>query len=241
MEDELNVSTLESLLASCASITETALSYHSRTASASVNFAGADAADNMDESMVDALIAHEHVIAKWLDRQIVDHKALLENDGNPKSSRNNHKTRIRHHQQLVNASARLQLEHTLLSRIQMSQTAQAAFESNDSTIGQAAKSRNAMVDATIRTFEQWGDVKRQIRTVDEECRRLQEENRKEWNVLNRKKSPPVEAVPAVDEDETSRIRQENKALQQLTIDLLAAGGLDWYNAERLRAIMLEEE
>lgn len=220
---------LEDLLRSCASITDKALSCRT--------FTNQKAGFGADDS-VQALIREEQEIARWLDRQTLEFRALVHHQPTRTTL-----SRSALQRRLLDESAQMQQEHTLLSRMLQSRVAlQMSFasEQTNSTYlrQQALQSRNAQVAVALPMLRTLDDLRRNVRQVSEECRKLQQSNRDVLNSIEHVEEDASTGTKFVVPVETKRLCDENLVLKRALADLLAGSKLDWYADKRLSDIML---
>jgi hypothetical protein len=222
---------LEDLLRSCASITDKALSCRT--------FTSQNTGFRADDS-VQALIREEQEIARWLDRQTLEYRAR----GHHPPTRTT-LSRSALQRRLLDESVQMQQEHTLLSRMLQSRVAlQTSFGSEPTDAAylrqQALQSRNAQVAIALPLSRTLDDLRRNVRQVSEECRKLQQENRDVWKSIEQVEEDvstgTKEGIAPVD---TKRLCDEHLVLKRALVDLLAGSKLDWYADKRLRDIMLQ--
>jgi len=162
----------------------------------------------------------------------------------------------------VDDTARLEVERCLLTRILLSQQASEALfastaaETSDGgatstpraechpreqrhreLLVDAVRGRDRQVTEALHLTRELESLRRELRNVTEECRKLQRENRKRWEQF---KKAQVSSPAHNDGDETNTENDdyENVVLRNVIVDLLAVSGLDWYQDDRLREIMM---
>jgi len=250
---------LEDLLLACTNITDQALSCRTLPSSQRLSTAFND--DNDKSSCIDASLHEEREISRWMNRQIIEYQtaALAHHPTTTAVFSPSAASVSTLQRQLVQASAQIQQEHALVSRIVQSQVAlQTSFVTAtavDNIINplteatrllrqQAVQSRNAQVAIALAQSQTLDRVRRQVQEAAEYCRRQQDTNRhayrKDMHALEQQNaSTAMDSVdPGLPAAETQRQTKENLILQRALADLLAGSRLDWYSDERLRQIML---
>jgi hypothetical protein len=220
---------LEDLLRSCSSITDKALSC--RTFTSQKTGFGAD-------DSVQALIREEQAIARWLDRQTLEHRSRVHHQATRTTL-----SRSALQRRLLDESVQMQQEHTLLSRMLQSRVAiQTSFasEPTDSTYlrQQALQSRNAQVAVALPLSRTLDDLRRNVRQVSEECRKLQRDNRDVLKSIEHVEEDASHGTKSIVPAETKRLCDESLVLKRALADLLSGSKLDWYTDKRLSEIML---
>ena len=208
------------------------------------------ATENDDESYssqeLDILLRQEMKISEWLDRQISVHPT----DQQAVSS----SIDVTHFE-VVDDTARIGLENLYLSRVHKFQQAQMALKLGESgtdqheddelagVVRRACQSRTTMDVQTLKVYKEYQRVRQELQQERQQCQEIQKEIQLLWD---KKQEVIKESIRRHDKDgivgrkgkHRQRLTRENKVLQQLTVDLLTAGGLDWYNDERLGEILL---
>jgi hypothetical protein len=222
---------LEDLLRSCASITDKALSCGT--------FTSQNTGSGADDS-VEALIREEQEIARWLDRQTLEYRARAHH---PPTRTTLSRSALQ--RRLLDESVQMQQEHTLLSHILQSRVAlQTSFGSSEPTDStylrqQALQSRDAQVAIALPLSRTLDDLRRNVRQVSEECRKLQQDNRDVLKRIEQVEEDVSTGTKVIVPVETKRLCDENLVLKRALADLLAGSKLDWYADKRLRDIMLQ--
>lgn len=219
---------LEDLMASCASITDRALSCRTLP---SQRFGSSD-------TSIKSLIREEQDVTRWMDRMILDYQARLHKPTRTAASRSTYTLQRR----LLDESMRIQQEHTLLSRILSSKTArETSFPTNSNEITQlrqqAVQSRNSQVTLALSRSRMLDDLRQRVREASAECRELQLTNRQGFQTMQidtgNASVPSSGAIPT----STRRLADENLLLSRALADLLVGSQLDWHADARLGMIL----
>lgn len=183
-------------------------------------------------------IRREMELADWLDRHILDYRAVRVVSTPASALQNPRQLRVQQ-QELLDESVRRQQEHLLLSRIEMSSIANESLQSHNlrqqSERGlreEAIQSRDEQVQISLEKIDQLHHVSSQLYDATKESQKLQTQNRSLWQQISADKTG-VEA-------ETS-LATENRILKRVLQDILVGSDLDWYADERLRDTMLKLE
>jgi hypothetical protein len=213
--------TLESLLQSCASITKNSLSCRT--------FSKAQQATS-----IEALLRREEAITEWLESQILEQRVHLELDKAKSSVHSPLGTRRELQQQLIDSSARMQLEHLLLSRILASRSALQVL-SEDVVARHTQTVRDNLALGILSSSRDLQGLRRQSRDEEEACIKLRHDIKKQWE----RRSSKQQELSLSESDR--RIIQENIVLRHLIADLFVANGVNWYDDGRFRYVFREDD
>jgi len=227
---------LDDLLRSCASITSKALSYRPATSNHQHNHPPISSS-NDTEAILDA---------KILNAQI-----HLRTSAAAAAEKRQHPDAAMVQQDLIDENLRLQQEHLLLHRLQLSRQATTEIDPDWATLRtEAARARDRQVQVALQQHRDLDSLRSQVQSLELNCHQQRLENRALFqNLLLAavKTSSPggadnVAVMETIGEDndkEKSRLllKQKNSVLGSLLKDLVAGSGLDWWSDERLQNIL----
>jgi seryl-tRNA synthetase len=214
-EDEAD--TLDRLLQSCASITETALSCRTRP---------------KNDTSIDANIQKDRDFAKWLDRKVLERSSMTFVLPAARSI-----TSAEAHHDLIKKSATSQLEHALLTRIMAAKVARQSPSSPSTMfIQQAVSSRDQLVVDVLRQANRITDLQTKERQLDDDIHTLQTEIKELYHQSTAVRENKTDVTTDMNGETDDYLLKENKRLHTLITDLLECSDLDWYGDDRLRAM-----